>query len=266
MRPLLLLTVLLAILPTLTGCSHSPAAAASPSRVLWNEEDAAQQLATLKAANDSRFAAIEHRLDALEAPEVDRPDPTFPAPAAATSARPECITIHGIDWDLAALLKTWTKAETDWTWPGQDEPQPLATLRRHLAEPEHALSGIESVPDALLPEIHEALHEMELAQTQQTKPATPPPAPTKAVSITARPSINLGTASTCPNGQCPLQARPAVHVATENRPSIVPNGSSTVNRSTTPTRPGLFRVLTSPVRWVTAGSRRQSTRAARRCR
>lgn len=317
MRQLLFLTVVLAALPLLTGCNLSHAQAAKPDRVLWNEEDAAQQLANLKQANDSRFTALDERLDSLEktvsgqisrlderltassdrlskidrqelfakldseavasareAQEADRRNPTFPAPVSSGPELPLCITIHGVDWDLQSLLKTWCKADTQWTWPGDHDAFPLATLRRHLAEPEHAVTGIESVPDSLLPEIHEAMHEMELAQVQKPQAAEPSPAPTKAVTVSSLPEIvlNARPANPCPNGLCPRPNSSSVQSKSSNLPVIVPNPSGphrqtsqTFTSSTTRTRPGLFRHLTAPVRWVTSGLNRRS-RQSRHCR
>lgn len=128
-------------------------------------------------------------------------DPLGLTPPATAETR--CITVDGVDYDLDTILAEYN---TTWTWPkldgshgGDDE----ASLRKHLSDPRHKVTGIENLDFETLKKVHSVLHAREEAVEASKLKAVPKatPALPKTVQGTPRGS------GPCPGGVCPAPQR-----------------------------------------------------------
>lgn len=99
--------------------------------------------------------------------------------AAPQSPAVHCITVKGVDYDLAPILAT---RSADWTWPGGTE----SSLRSHLRD-SHGITGIDALPFVDVRKIHAVYHEREAATVNRSVQQVTIP---RAV-------------SNCPGGVCP---------------------------------------------------------------
>lgn len=130
-------------------------------------------------------------------------DPLGLDPPVVVPVETHCVTVDGIDYDLDTILSEWRE---DWTWPKEDGSYGGSTevsLRKHLSDPRHKVTGIENLDFETLKKIHSVLHAREEA-VEASKPKVIPkvkPAPPKPVQGTPR------AYSPCPGGVCPRPKR-----------------------------------------------------------
>lgn len=111
--------------------------------------------------------------------------PVFvPNACLPVEAKPLCVTIDGVDWDLGKIRAEY---RTAWTWPGMTEQ----SLRQHLAK-EHRVSRLDKLAFDDLKRIHAVIHEREKAVRPAAVPIRASPAPRQ---------------SSCPGGVCPAPNR-----------------------------------------------------------
>ena len=139
---------------------------------------------------------------------IPRFEPTTPSQADVPAI---CITVDGVDVDLDELLSEYQNA---WTWPktdgshgGDDE----TSIRQHLTDPRHAVTGIDGLDFETLQKVHAVLHEREERAKEAVAKASKSPV------VKSLPVLLPQAGSSCPNGVCPVPRRQVYYTPAQQR-------------------------------------------------